>query len=239
MKLVSKKTKATKTVIIVVISIVVVLALVGAGYFIVNSLNSDNGGAHQNGGNGNPNVNGNEIDYIRVSVTPSKSTYYVGEAFDPMGTKIQVVTKDTAYTYFVDYTKLEFSGFDSSIANDSVAVTVSYKGFTTTLKVKVAEISGSESSSTNPDVVNVEAFMFTTYTKDEWNTYGPSDLDAYIVLTYADGTVFGSVEETPIKRGDMYVQDEYMNAPGITYVTITYELNGYTYEVTVPITITN
>lgn len=239
MKLVSKKTKTTKTLIIVVVSIVVVLALIGVGFLIVKSLNGNNGGTHQSGGNGDPNVNGNEIDYIRVSVMPNKSTYYVGEAFDPTGTKIQVVTKDTAYTYFVDYTKLEFSGFDSSIANDSVAVTVTYKGFTTTLKVKVAEIPGSESSSTNPDVVNVEAFMFTTYTKDEWNTYGPSDLDAYIVLTYADGTVFGSVEETPIKRGDMYVQDEHMNAPGITYVTITYELNGDTYEVTVPITITN
>ena len=233
MKLQSSKQKR-KTIIIVafIVAIVFVIAAV-ATVIVIKKINETPMGDILN-----PDANEQGETGILISNYP-KMSYLLGEQFDISGANIQVMTTGEARTYFVDFgdSRVTYSGYDSSKLGEQV-ITVTYKEFTTTFTVIVKELPGSESSSTNPDVVNVEAFMFTTYTKDEWNTYGPSDLDAYIVLTYADGTVFGSVEETPIKRGDMYVHDEYME-PGITYVTITYELNGDTYEVTVPITITN
>lgn len=238
MKLQSKKQK-NLTIAIIALAVIAVVAIVLVIIFALpnNSTNNPNTPNNPN----KPGVMGSptQIESIMVSTTPDKIEYMVGEAFNPAGASIQVLTKDRDYSYFVNYDELEFSGFDSSVANAAVVITVKYKDFTTTFNVKVKEEPINDSTSTNPNVVKVEVvMMYTTYTKDRWNSRGPSDLGAYVVLTYADGTVRGSLEETPITRGDMY-DIQKVNAPGTTYITVKYIEKGETYEVTVPITITN
>ena len=237
MKLQSRK-KKNLTIAIIALAVIAIVAIVSIIIFALpnNSTNNPNTPNNPNkpGAMGSP----TQIESIMVSSTPDKIEYMVGEAFNPAGASIQVLTKDRDYSYFVNYDELEFSGFDSSVAN-AVVVTVTYKGFTATFNVMIKEEPINDSTSTNPDVVKVEVIMmYTTYTKDRWNSRGPSDLGAYVVLTYADGTVRGSLEETPITRGDMY-DIKKVDAPGTTYITVKYIEKGHTYEVTVPITITN
>lgn len=175
-----------------------------------------------------------DIISIVLSNNPAKSTYFVGETFDPTGARIQVLTHNSDYTHFVDYTELTFSGFDSSVANDAVTVTVSYKGFTTTFNVKVVEMPTDDPVITKVEVVDFKS----TYTLSQWNENGPSTYKAYVVFTYSDGTTYGSLEETPVKRSYLSGYKK-LSAPGTTELTIKYDKDGIKAETTVTVTITN
>lgn len=222
MKLQSKKDKNKKILLIAGIAVAVIVVILLALFLLAPE--GEILGSKQD----------TDIVRIVVSNSPAKSTYFVGETFDPTGTRIQAITHNSDYTHFVDYSELTFSGFDSSVANDEVTITVSYKGFTTTFNVKVVELPADDPVITKVEVVDFQS----TYTLDNWNTYGPSAYKAYVVFTYSDGSTYGSLEETPVKRNYLSGYQK-LSAPGTTELTIKYDKDGIKAETTVTITITN
>lgn len=195
--------------------------------------------------------NDKAIREIRMSVLPTKTTYYVGEEFDSSGAKIQVVTGAQAYNYFVNASDLEFSGFDSSSAVEEQVITVTYQGFTTSFKVCIREYengsgdagdSGNAGTSGTPGTGNIQYIeicdMILTYSLYEWN-WGPSAYGAYYKITYSDGTVYGSLEDTPVSRAD-FIEWHPMNEPGTTDVVVEFfdEATGTKIEITITVTIT-
>ena len=82
---------------------------------------------------------------IKVSKLPDKATYFIGDAFDPMGIVVSYVNNDGSE----DAINAEFTitGFDSSVAGKNT-ITVAYDGMTTTfdVEIKTPSIALSESS---------------------------------------------------------------------------------------------
>ena len=171
------------------------------------------------------------ISHITFYSLPDKTTYFVGEKFDPTGLQVQVVTYGKAENYFVDHTAVTYSGFDSSVVNDEVAITVSYKGVTTKFNIKVID------RPTQPPVVtDMELVGFKdTYTLSFWNEFVPQVSGASIKLIYSD-------EST---KDGIWLQSEWitgykkLSAPGNIDLTINYDDNGTLFQKTVTITITN
>ena len=170
------------------------------------------------------------IQDIAVASKPQTS-YFVGQSFNPTGLRVQVITDSQETTFFVEPENpdLVISGFDSSVATNEQILTISYRGFTTTLIVTIKETPVLASPLASIEVVN----LYSTYTVDEWNTYGLSLYGAYLKLTYEDGNVEGSYEDTPLIWD--YVQPlSKVSAPGTINVTITYK--GVSTTVTITIT---
>ena len=173
----------------------------------------------------------NIVRGISIASSPAKTEYYVGEAFDPTGTKIQVLTNSANYTYFVDWKELTFEGFDSSVANEKLTITGSYRGYSTTFNVEVKEHEPETPTLTGIEVYNFE----TTYPFVEWNKYGPNSTGTYIRCIYSDGSVVG----------DIILKDKYifgvtkLSSAGTTEITIKYNDGVTTVETTVEITATN
>lgn len=71
---------------------------------------------------------------ITVKKQPNKTNYYVGEVFDPKGMEINAQFDDGSYSKVTNYTytKKELELTDTE-------VTVSYKGFSATVKITVSE----------------------------------------------------------------------------------------------------
>lgn len=217
MKLQSRKQKTITVVAIVaaVILVLVVAALLIVPAVIKDSLKTD--------------------PYIAVSVSP-KNEYFVGEKFDPKGLKIQVFTGDNETSYFVSYpnSELKISGFDSSVANESLPLTITYKGMTTTLNVTIKEYPAQ-----NPTLVSIrlsDSFYETPITVLRWNRLGPVRDGVNLVLTYDDG----SEKEIPF-TADHY--PDYDNRPelgqaGTVEFTIAYAEGGVVVRSTVTVTIT-
>lgn len=224
MKLQSNKKKTTIKILIVVAA---VLLLVGLVWLVISGITSANEAKE-----------GKEIKFITLNATP-KSEYLVGEEFDATGTIIQVMTKNMDNTYFVDnINDMTFSGFDSSKAVDEQVITVSYQGFTTTFTVKIKE-----EEKPAPTLVSIEVRdLHTTYTMARWNQNGPSLANAYLVLTYSDGSTKGSLEETPLLW--KYIEPlSDVEGAGTTQMVINYTEgegeNAIVVSTTVTITITN
>lgn len=172
---------------------------------------------------------GKEIEGIAIAFRPDKTTYYVGEEFDPVGTQVQVITNSQEYTHFVDWNQLTFEGFDSSVANDKVTITVSYQGYTTKFDVAVKEPQLS-----TPTLVGIEVYNFeTTYSKSEWNTYGPKASGGRIRCIYSDGSV---VEDIVLKS--KYIYGVVESDVGTTEITVKYSDGVTTVELPITITIT-
>ena len=240
MKFESGKNKKLKIAILIALAVVLVAAIVIA---IVATININSG------------TNGEDddarIQSIGIATYPTKTNYYIGEDFDPTGLKIQVNTNSQANTYFVDWSKLTFSGFDSSSAVEEQVITVTYQGFTTSFKVCIREYengsgdagnSGNAGTSGTPGTGNIQYIeicdMILTYSLYEWN-WGPSAYGAYYKITYSDGTVYGSLEDTPVSRAD-FIEWHPMNEPGTTDVVVEFfdEATGTKIEITVTVTIT-
>ena len=129
----------------------------------------------------------------------------------------------------------KISGFDSSVANDSLPVTISYMGFETTLFVKIKDAK----NEVPPYLVSIEICnLKTTYDMKYWNTYGPSASGAYIKLTYSDGSTYGDPDKTPLSRRNIYDYEK-VDAAGTTQIRIKYSENGISKEETITITITD
>lgn len=168
---------------------------------------------------------------ISLSAVPHKTTYYVGEEFDPAGVSVQVITNDMEHTSFVGHEDLSFSGFDSSVPAENQVITATYKGFTATFTVTVKE-----NPSETPTLVSIrmgDSFK-TTYTLSSWNNFGPKTNNATIVCTYSDG----SEVEIPMK-GQYCDNVLDVDSPGTTQFTVRYtDEYGTTVETTVTVTIT-
>ena len=125
MKLTNRKTRNTK-IILLVGAILLAIALVVTVVGVVVKTTKDKESEQQK-----------TIKGIAISSLPKQIEYYVGEDFDPTGTRIQVIMGSQAETYFVGASELEFSGFDSSKAVEKQVITVTYKGFTTAFSVRI------------------------------------------------------------------------------------------------------
>ena len=219
MKLNNNKRK--KTIIIIVVAAIVVLAVVAGIIAIVVSNNR----AQQQ-----EQENRNIIRGISISSNPTKTVYYLGDAFDPTGTRIQVLTNSREYTYFVEWNELTFEGFDSSVTNDKLTITVTYMEYSTTFDIQVKE-----PETLAPTLESIEVYNFqTTYPLSEWNIYGPNPAGAKIRCVYSDGSV---VEDIALKS--KYISGySKLDTAGATQITITYTDGVTTVSTTVEITIT-
>ena len=174
---------------------------------------------------------GKAIHQIIMSSYPDKTVYNVGETFNPVGAKIQVITKGQIETYFVDYNELTFEGFDSSEAKDAVTITVSYKGFKTSFNVKIKEV-----ETTAPVLERIEVYNFQTeYEFNAWNEGGPDTAGGKIRAYYSDGSI---VEGIVLKTKYIPGYDQ-LSKPGKTTITVQYSDGVTTVETTVEITVTN
>lgn len=173
---------------------------------------------------------GKEVMGLAIEMLPNRVEYYVGESFDPTGIRVQVITNAQSETYFInDISKLTFSGFDSSVVNEAVPVTVSYNGFTTTFNVSVVEYKNE-----TPKLVSVEVCnLKTEYTLYSWTEYGITTYGATIKCTYSDG----SIKEIPLEYSNIDDTSS-IDSVGEHTVTIKYKDGGITKETKVIITIT-
>lgn len=219
MKLQSRKTK-THTTVAIIVAAVVLVGLIIAGILIL--------------GGGSSNEEHNPTDIVGISMAGfPKREYYVGEEFESEGTKVQVLTYDMAYTSFVEYGSLTFSGFDSSTPVEEQVITVSYKGFTTTFTVTIKEM-----PKDSPTVETIEIFDFkTTITMSDWNEFGPISLirGSTLKIVYSDGTMCDPVYVDP----SWVWGYQKVSQPGTFDLTIKYNNDGTLYEKVVTITITN
>lgn len=211
-----------KTLLIIVVAVVALVAIVGSILLISKSIENQKKEEAQN-----------EIIALVMNILPQKTTYYVGEEFDPTGAKIQVITADSSGIYFVDAEKVSFSGFDSSAPVEEQVITVTYQGFTTTFTVTIKEF-----SSGKPTLVSIEVCdLIDSYTVEKWNKNGANLYGAYLKLTYSDGSTKGSYEETPLLWD--YVEPlSKVDKAGTTTMTINYIEGGIVVSTTVSITIT-
>lgn len=212
--------KRKNTVVIIVIVAIVLVALVVAGIFLA------------------PVIIGNIYKpepSIAVSVSP-KNVYFVREEFDPTGLKIQVLMGDTDSSYFVSYpdSELKISGFDSSVANESLPLTITYKGMTTTLNVTIKD-----HPAKNPTLVSMrlsDNFYDPPFTKTFWNDFGPYKRpNVNIILTYDDG----SEKEVKLEAKYCFGLDRDIQSAGMTEFTLKYSEGGVTLEEKITVEITN
>lgn len=219
--------KQNKKPIIITVAIIAIVAIILVISAIVSSITDAREEAE-----------GKIIDSIRIAAC-TKREYLRGEEFKPDSVVVQVNTKDMLYTYTVDHTQLSFSGFDSSQAVDEQVITVTYQEYSTTFTVKIVD---PQQSVEKPTLVSIEVRdLHTTYTMKRWNENGPSLANAYLVLTYSDGTTKGSLEETPLLW--KYVEPlSDVEGAGTTQMVINYTEgegeDAITVSTTVTITIT-
>lgn len=227
MKLVSSKQKQRNTIIIVAVAFIAIAAVIGLIVGLIS--NSGGGGLFATTTTREP----LEMRGINISIYPTKTHYYVGEEFDPTGISVQVIMNHQDSTYFIGENELTFEGFDSSVVNDALLITASYKGYTTSFTVVVKEMPKED-----PTLVSIrlsDTFQ-DTYTLDWWNTYGPDLRTPTLIATYSDGS------EKEITDANLYklakgIED--VTAPGNTSFTIKYSENGIMVETTITVTITN
>lgn len=207
--------------IIIIIVVVVIAAAVTAGIFInkrATEIEQDN--------------QDREIQGIAISIVP-KVEYYIGDSLDLSGLMIQVIAGTNEYSYHVTYpnAELQISGFDSSVANDELPITVSYKGFTATFNVKIKEHA---SASPVLEKIEISDNFKTTYKLDEWNRTGPDYTGVYLTLIYSDGS---KVENIQLKAKHIYNAVQ-QSAAGETEIVIKYSDGVTTVELPITITIT-
>lgn len=227
MKLVSKTQKRKQTIIAIV---AVVVVLVAVGVLAFSLLKSDTINTEKKPVDDTPLV----YTGIILSDKPDKLEYIVGEVFDPEGIRVQVVANKQSGTYFVGHNDpdLIISGFDSTVANDALVITVTYKEFSTAFTVKVKE-----EAQVNPTLESIKLSdnFQTTYTLSKWNSSGPSIRGVNLILVYSDGS------EIEIPMSYNYCMDikRPLEKAGTTDFTVVYNADGIMYTAVVTVTITN
>lgn len=215
MKLHSKRKKLF---ILIPLAIIAALLLAVVLWFAISSI---------------PAGGGKKPVMLSISARPDKTVYYVGEEFDPKGTKAQVITSEFDNSYFVDYTELTFEGFDSSKPNDRLAITVKYGDLSTQMYVTIKE----EGQVDTVYLSDIEVVgLKTTYSLSDWNTYGVDTNGASIKRIYSDGTTNAENVSLTYDHIKGYTK---MDSAGTTEITISYKENGRRIEKVVTITITN
>lgn len=229
MKLVSKK-KKTAMYVAIGIGAAILVALIGCGIAIAAALNNF-GDAIQN--DDKPMI----IEGIAIATSPAKTVYYVGESSDFSGTKIYVLTNSNETTYTVGENELIFTGFDSSVANDSLPITVTYiekttnTEYTTTFNVVIKE---NPSAGPVLQSIRVSDDFQTTYDKTYWNKYGPDTTGKKLICTYSDG----SEQVVSFKYSYCYDVDLNVQSAGTTQFIVKYTDGTTWVSTTITVTIT-
>lgn len=241
--------KQKETILMIAIAVVAVIVIVVIGVLVMTggSGNGNNGGTGTNAGNGDNNVtdendketdnsednniiNG-EITSFYISSTPNKTVYYVGDTVDYTGLCIFLRSAYGGGKY-IDYIENQedftISGFDSSVANKSVIITVEYAGVTDTFTIEVVEKEVSVASLVG---ITIDPPIITTYKVGEsLDTTG-----GYIVCEYSDGTT----EQVELTMKHIFGYGAIANTPGEHQIKVKYAdgKGGYA-ETTFTITIT-
>ena len=172
--------------------------------------------------------------YIMISSPATQLTYYIGDEFKSDGLKVQYIGATNEETYFVDDSQLQFSGFDSSVVNEAVVITVSYKGYTTSYTVAVTEKPAPDQEEKVIQSIAISNNFVTTYTASDW-AWGFMDLGGVeLTVTYSDG----STEVVPMLKRYFTNLKFDTREPGNYDLIIAYpdELNGVTTTITITIT---
>lgn len=221
MKLKSKKSKKRLIIIILAIVAIILIAAVAVGVVIITkyfpSLNEPE----------------DKITGISVNEVP-KTSYFVGDKLDLSGLRIQVITNKVGDIRFVSYpdSSLSIGECDMSVAGEKL-INVSWGGFTTSFTIMVSEYSEPE-----PTIESIEVCeLISSYTIEVWNENGPNLYGAYLKITYSDGSVRGSYEETPL-LWDYIEPLSKVSSAGSTEMIINYIEKGISVSTTVTITIT-
>ena len=212
MKLKSRNNDKKKIIILVVLAVILVAAIVTA-IVVASAIKKNN----------------ETITGIMISQQPSDIVYFVGEEFDPTGLVIQVLAKSNDVTYFVKHTdpELKITGFDSSVANEKLVLTVTYREFSTTLNVMIKEIPPQPPTAVS---IKMSDNFRTTYPISWWNNYGPIFDGVELIVVYSDG----SEESVPMQSYYCYEVNKVLSKPGETSFKVVY--NGFECWVTVTVT---
>lgn len=154
---------------------------------------------------------------LSVTTNPTKTSYYIGDTFNPAGMVVKANYNDgtsktvTGYTYST-------SALTSGVTSVAISYTENGLTYTTTVPVTVsAKYSG---------LSVVTAPTKTTYISGE--TFKPAGM--VVKASYNDGTTKTVTNYTYPTTGLVL---------GATSVTISYTENGTTYTATVPVTVIN
>ena len=219
MKLQSKRNQNKKVVLLILAAIVVLAVVVALVIGIVSTVQENNKEPAA------------PVEQEIIIASYPVLDYYVGDVFNPTGLKIQVITDSNETTYFVDHTKVQISGFDSSVPNEELVLTVTYKTFTTTLTVSIKNPPAAEPTLAS---IRLSDNFVSSYPLDWWNTYGPSFDKVKLICTYSDGT-----EKTVALKSEYCYGINYnLESAGTTEFTVKYSENGIKAECTVTVTIT-
>lgn len=224
MKLQNKKKKVTTIVLIVVLAVFVVIGIIAGVIYALNAeiINYII----------DVNLNKDKLTGIHMFTLPERIEYYVGDEFDPTGTKIQVLANSNEASYYVDYTdsELRLSGFDSTTPGEKT-IEVTYKGFKTSFTVTVVEKEENPPSK-SPVLTSIKISdnFVTTYDRLEWNFYGPSLEGVTLICTYDDGSQI----EIPMIYD--YFEDLSLSLKTAGDYEFTLKYNGITAKITITVT---
>ena len=159
----------------------------------------------------------NEISKIEVSSKPSKTSYIKGENLDLTGGTISAVYQDnTSSIISMTSSDVQITGYDSNqIGNQTVIVT--YQGQQTTFEVTVKN-----------NIVGIQ--IKTRPTKTTYIRGENLDLSSGVILvSYEDG----SISNIPMTANQVQVSGYDANNLGQQTITVTYQGQQTTFEVTV------
>ena len=164
-----------------------------------------------------------QIKNISVSSTPYDTQYYVGEELNTEGLSIQVIRNNKEF-YFVDASKCNITGFDSSKPVERQIITVSYKDFTCTFTVSIIDYPKAEPV--------LQSIYLETLPKTEYKVGESLDTTGgVLVREYQDGS------SAKISLINSYVYGFNTSTPGTYTLTVIYIENGLqaqtTYEIVV------
>lgn len=145
-----------------------------------------------------------------------KREYYIGESFDATGLVIQVVTDNIDSTYFVKYPNRELiiTGFDSSVPNEALPITVTYQGFSLTFPVKIKEV-----ETPAPTLVEIKLSdnFCRSYSLDWWTKKGPIFDGVELICIFSDGS------EERIPMDSKYCDKINYDIDGSTTIELTFK----------------
>lgn len=166
-----------------------------------------------------------KITQITISSVPTKTVYYVNDAFDPSGIKIEAVYNNGSRTV-VDLSQCTISGFDSSKASEAQEITIRYKSYKVVFNVIIKDVPRLLPKLTQ---IYIQTMPKTEYKVGErLNTSG-----GQFVCEYSDGSI------TVFDLTNNYVYGwEMVDGPGTYELTVYYVENGDMASCTYTITVT-
>ena len=154
---------------------------------------------------------------LSVTTNPTKTSYYVGDTFNPAGMVVKASYNDGSTKTVTGYT-YSTSPFTAGVTSVTISYTENGITYTATVSVTVAAKYTGLSVTTNPTK--------TSYLSGE--TFNPAGM--VVKANYSDGST---------KAVTNYTYPTTALAAGATSVTISYTENGSTYSTTVAITVVN